>query len=51
VAFNSPDYQEISVTTWLASNPSRLLADNFGIDLGTIEKMPNATRFIVGPAW
>ena len=42
VAFNSPDYQEISLSAWLASNPARLLADNFGIDLGAIEKMPHA---------
>ena len=50
VAFNSPDYQEISISTWLASNPPRLLADNFGLDLAVIEKMPQAGRFIVGAA-
>ncbi len=50
VAFNSPDYQEISISTWLASNPRRLLADNLGLDLATIEKLPHAGRFIVGGA-
>lgn len=48
VAFNSPDYQEISISTWLASNPPRLLADNFGLDIAVIEKLPHAGRFIVG---
>ena len=48
VAFNSPDYQEISLSAWLASNPARLLADNFGLDMGAIEKLPHAGRFIVG---
>ncbi|MGC1381119.1 MAG: cupin domain-containing protein [Candidatus Baltobacteraceae bacterium] len=48
VAFNTPDYQEISISSWLASNPPRLLADNFGLDLGAVEKLPHAGRFIVG---
>jgi len=48
IAFNSPDYQEISISTWLASNPPQLLADNFGLDLGVVEKLPHAGRFIVG---
>ena len=48
VAFNSPDYQEISISSWLASNPRRLLADNLGLDLGVIEKLPHAGRMIVG---
>jgi Cupin len=48
VAFNSPDYQEISLSSWLASNPPKLLADNFGLDLGVVEKLPHAGRFIVG---
>ena len=48
VAFNSPDYQEISISSWLASNPSRLLAENFGLDMGDVEKLPIAGRMIVG---
>jgi oxalate decarboxylase len=46
VAFNSPDYQEISISAWLASNPPRLLADNFGLDLSVIEKLPHTGKFI-----
>ncbi len=48
VAFNSPNYQEISISAWLASNPARLLADNFELDLTVVEKLPRAARFIVG---
>jgi oxalate decarboxylase len=50
VAFNSPDYQEISISTWLASNPPRLLADNLEIDMAAIEKLPQQGHFIVGAA-
>ena len=48
VAFNSPDYQEISISTWLASNPPRLLADNFGLEMDIVEKLPKAGRVIAG---
>jgi oxalate decarboxylase len=48
VAFNSPDYQEISLSAWLASNPPRLLADNFGLDMAVVEKLPRVGRFIIG---
>jgi oxalate decarboxylase len=50
VAFNSPDYQEISISTWLASNPAKLVAENLEIDLSVVEKLPNSGRFIVGAA-
>lgn len=29
--FNSGDYQEISLSNWLASNPAYLLETNFGV--------------------
>ncbi|HEY1656296.1 MAG TPA: hypothetical protein VGF86_14420 [Candidatus Tumulicola sp.] len=48
MAFNSPDYQEISLSAWLASNPPRLLADNFGLDMAVVEKLPRVGRFIIG---
>ena len=41
IAFNSPDYQEISLSTWLASNPARLLEANFGVDAALVEKLPD----------
>jgi oxalate decarboxylase len=50
VAFNSPDYQEISISAWLASNPARLLADNLEIDMAVVEKLPREPRLIVGAA-
>jgi oxalate decarboxylase len=41
IAFNSPDYQEISLSTWLAANPVKLLEANFGVDAAMIAKMPD----------
>lgn len=41
------DSGNFSILTWLASDPSRLLADNFGLDLGMVETLPHAGRFIV----
>ena len=48
IAFNSPDYQEISLSTWLAANPAALLETNFGVDLAIVEKMPDHRLKIVG---
>ena len=31
IGFNSGDYQEISLSTWLAANPDAVLADNFKV--------------------
>ncbi|MBV8530228.1 MAG: cupin domain-containing protein [Candidatus Eremiobacteraeota bacterium] len=50
IAFNSPDYQEISLSTWLSSNPLSLLETNFGVDAAMIEKMPDHRLKIVGAA-
>jgi oxalate decarboxylase len=50
IAFNSPDYQEISLSGWLASNPLKLLEDNFGVDAGMIEKLPDHRLKIIGAA-
>jgi oxalate decarboxylase len=47
IAFNSPDYQEISLSGWLASNPLKLLETNFGVDAAMIEKMPDHRLKIV----
>jgi oxalate decarboxylase len=50
IAFNSPDYQEISLSAWLASNPLALLETNFGVDAGMIAKMPDHRLKIIGAA-
>ncbi len=42
ILFNSPVYQEISLSSWLAANPVQVLADNFGISREQISRMPTA---------
>jgi oxalate decarboxylase len=46
VAFDSGEYQEISLSTWLASNPTRLVADNFKIADDLAAKLPDRRIFI-----
>jgi oxalate decarboxylase len=31
ILFNSPLYEEINISSWLAANPAQMIADNFGI--------------------
>jgi oxalate decarboxylase len=38
--FNSPTFEEISISNWLAGNPASLIADNFGIPKSEVAKMP-----------
>jgi hypothetical protein len=40
LVFNSPDYQEINISIWLAAKPAHLLADNFGISEEVVAKLP-----------
>jgi oxalate decarboxylase len=54
VAFDSGDYQEISLSTWLASNPTRLVADNFKVSDDVAAKLPDHRVFIAaknGARW
>jgi oxalate decarboxylase len=46
ITFDSGDYQEISLSTWLASNPNKLVADNFKIPDALVEKMPDHRVFV-----
>jgi oxalate decarboxylase len=48
IAFDSGDYQEISLSTWLASNPNKIVADNFKVSDSLVEKMP-ANRVFIAP--
>ena len=53
ITFDSGDYQEISLSTWLASNPNKLVADNFKCSDALVEKMPDHRVFVApkeGPA-
>jgi oxalate decarboxylase len=46
VAFDSGAYQEISLSTWLASNPTALVADNFKVSDDVAVKLPDHRVFI-----
>jgi oxalate decarboxylase len=48
VAFDSGNYQEISLSTWLASNPARLVGDNFKIPDALVAKLPDYRVFLAG---
>ena len=48
ILFNSPEYQEIGLATWLGGNPSSLLAANFEIPQDAIDKLPKKERGILG---
>jgi len=41
--FNSPTFEEISISKWLAGNPASLIADNFGISKSEVAKLPRKT--------
>ena len=45
IGFNSGDYQEISLSTWLAANPDAVVADNFKVDDSLVAKPPQETGF------
>jgi oxalate decarboxylase len=47
ILFNSPVYQEISLTAWLGANPAYMLEDNFGLSRSVIDQMAKKTRGIV----
>jgi oxalate decarboxylase len=38
--FNSPIFEEISITKWLAGNPASLIADNLGISRDEVNRLP-----------
>jgi oxalate decarboxylase len=48
ILFNSPAYEEISLSTWLGANPAALLADNFGVSEATIRSLPTRYQGIIG---
>lgn len=48
ILFNSPVYQEISISSWLAANPPSLIADNFKIAKSDVAKLPLAHQGILG---
>ncbi len=46
IGFNSGDYQEISLSTWLAGNPDAVLADNFKVADALVARLPKQRVFL-----
>jgi oxalate decarboxylase len=46
VVFDKGDYQEISLSAWLASNPTQLTADNFNFSDAVAQRLPDHRVFI-----
>ena len=49
ITFPAAEYQEISLSSWLANNPSELIEDNFGISAEDVANMPKSKMPIYGP--
>lgn len=47
IVFNSGTYEEISLSTWLSSNPDELVSANLNLPLETVRKFPKKESFIV----
>jgi oxalate decarboxylase len=45
--FNSPVFEEISISKWLAGNPASLIADNFGIAKEEVGRLPKKVLGII----
>jgi oxalate decarboxylase len=46
VTFDKGEYEEISLSTWLASNPNPIVADNFKVSDALVERLPDHRVFI-----
>jgi oxalate decarboxylase len=49
ILFNSPVYQEINLSTWLATNPVGILTNNFGISAELADGLPRESIVIAAP--
>ena len=49
IGFNTGNYQAIDLSQWIASNPSYLLANNFGKPQALFDKFPKERVFIAPP--
>ena len=45
--FNSPVFEEISISKWLAGNPASLIGDNFGIAKEEVGRLPKKVLGII----
>lgn len=49
ITFPAAEYQEISLSSWLANNPSDLIEDNLGLSAEEVAQMPKSKMAIYGP--
>jgi oxalate decarboxylase len=49
VTFDKGEYEEISLSAWLAANPIKMVADNFKIPDALAAKLPDHRVFIASP--
>jgi oxalate decarboxylase len=47
IAFDSGEYQEISLSTWLGANPLGVVANNFQLSDAEAEKLPKHRQFLI----
>jgi oxalate decarboxylase len=47
IVLNAGIYQQISISSWLAANPSSMIADNFGWSKEQVEKLPKGALGIL----
>jgi oxalate decarboxylase len=47
ILFNSPVYEEISISSWLAANPPSMIADNFGLTKSQVAQLPKGAFGII----
>ncbi len=48
IVFNSGDYQEISLSSWLESNPDELVSANLNLPVETVRNISGSQTFIIG---
>ena len=48
ILFSAPNYQEISLSSWLAANPVQVVADHFGLDPKLVAELPRQGVGIAG---
>ncbi len=48
ILFNSPNYEEISLSNWLGGNPAALLYDHFGLSKDQMDRLPMKEIGIMG---
>ena len=46
ITFDSGHYQEISLSEWLATSPTQLLANNFGVEEQVFANFPKQQVYI-----